>query len=75
MLQAIAVIRQKPEGTSAHDFALSLAECFKKGELSWRGRARQLESQLLQTRQELLQVRLQAAAIRITGKVDKKHGT
>ena len=62
-LQAIAIIRQKPEGVSAFEFTFDLAQQFKGEELHWKGRARQLEQELLRTRQELVRTRLQAALV------------
>lgn len=58
---AIAILRQKPETVSAVDFTHDLALRLQGSEVRWRGRAHELERELLRTRQELVTCQLQAA--------------
>lgn len=52
-MQALAIIRQKPEGVSAKDYTSRLALQFNQLQTNWREKATQLERELLRTRQEL----------------------
>ena len=63
-MQALAIIRQKPEGVSAKDYTSHLALQFSQLQTNWRDKATQLERELLRTRQELAtyQVRCELVA-------------
>ena len=62
-LQALAIIRQKPKGVSAREYAERLAMQFSQVQLNWREKAQQLQQELLRTRQELTKFQIQAEGI------------
>lgn len=51
---ATVIIRTKPPDLSSREFAAKLSLQLKKGEESWKEKAKKLEEELLQTKQELL---------------------
>lgn len=61
-MQALAIIRQKPEGVSAREYTERLALQFNDRQDNWKERATILERELLRTRQELLKFQITDAA-------------
>ena len=59
-IQALVIIRQKPEGVSSKEYTERLALQFSQLQVDWRERALQLQQELLRTRQELTTLQLQA---------------
>ena len=60
LLQAVAIIRQKPEGVCVRQYTERLALQFSQLQEDWRGKAVQLQRELLRTRQELTKFQIQA---------------
>lgn len=61
--QAMAIIRQKPEGVSVREYTERLALQVSQLQLDWRDRAAQLQQELLRTRQELAKFQVQAETL------------
>ena len=58
ILQALAILHQKPEGVSALEFTERLSLQFSRAQTNWKGRVEQLERELLRTRQELMKCQI-----------------
>jgi hypothetical protein len=61
--QALAIIRQKPEGISSREYTERLALQFSELQVDWRERVLQLQQELLRTRQELTRFQIQAETL------------
>ena len=57
-MQALVILRQKPDGVSAREFTESLSLQFSQLQTNWKSRAEQLERELLRTRQELVKFQI-----------------
>ena len=58
LIQALAILRQKPVGIAAREFTERLSLQFSQLQTNWKSKAEQLERELLKTRQDLIKCQL-----------------